>query len=123
MKIIEINSLENGSHKNQSGDFEHIPDGWAVIPDDMETPNFPFGDIEVKDEDIIVIEQINGEEVEKVIGTRKVVSKWSAKNIDMKPFPKFEESPEEKPTAQDDIDAMLVDHEYRLTLIELGVNE
>lgn len=28
-----------------------------------------------------------------------------------------------EPTAQDDIDAMLVDHEYRLTLLELGVTE
>ena len=27
------------------------------------------------------------------------------------------------PTAQDDNDAMLVDHEYRLTLLELGVTE
>lgn len=27
------------------------------------------------------------------------------------------------PTAQDDTDAMLVDHEYRLTLLELGVTE
>lgn len=30
---------------------------------------------------------------------------------------------EVEPTAQDDVDAMLVDHEYRLTLLELGVNE
>ena len=28
-----------------------------------------------------------------------------------------------EPTTQDDIDSMLVDHEYRLTLLELGVNE
>ena len=28
-----------------------------------------------------------------------------------------------KRTPQDDIDAMLVDHEYRLTLLELGVFE
>lgn len=26
-------------------------------------------------------------------------------------------------TPQDDVDAMLVDHEYRLTLLELGVSE
>lgn len=30
--------------------------------------------------------------------------------------------PEFEPSAQDDMDAMLVDHEYRLTLLELGVN-
>lgn len=28
---------------------------------------------------------------------------------------------EPEPTAQDDTDAMLVDHEYRITLLELGV--
>lgn len=28
-----------------------------------------------------------------------------------------------EPTAQDDTDAMLIDHEYRLTLLELGVSE
>lgn len=27
-----------------------------------------------------------------------------------------------EPSAEDDINAMLVDHEYRLTMIELGVN-
>ena len=122
MLIIEIDALENGSHRNQNGTFDVIPDGWAVLPDNMETPNFPFGDIEVKDEDIIVVDVIGEEEFEKVIGTRKVVTKWSAKNIDLAPFPKFEEPPEEKPTAQDDIDSMLIDHEYRLTLLELGVN-
>lgn len=29
--------------------------------------------------------------------------------------------PEREPTAQDDTDAMLVDHEYRLTMLELGL--
>ena len=28
-----------------------------------------------------------------------------------------------QPTAQDDADAMLIDHEYRLTLLELGITE
>lgn len=30
--------------------------------------------------------------------------------------------PEEDSTQQDDIDSMLVDHEYRLTLLELNLN-
>ena len=33
------------------------------------------------------------------------------------------ESMQEVPTEQEDIDAMLIDHEYRLTMLELGVNE
>lgn len=49
MTIIEIQSLSNGSHRNQTSDFETIPQGWAVVPDSIKTPNFPFGDIEVKE--------------------------------------------------------------------------
>ena len=36
-------------------------------------------------------------------------------------IPEPEPAPEPEPTAQEDNDAMLVDHEYRLTLVELGV--
>lgn len=31
--------------------------------------------------------------------------------------------PKPEPTAEDDTNAMIVDHEYRLTLLELGLNE
>lgn len=31
--------------------------------------------------------------------------------------------PKPEPTAEDDANAMIVDHEYRLTLLELGLNE
>lgn len=51
MKIIEITPLANGGHRNQTGNFKIIPEGYAVIPDDMETPNFPFGEIEVEEID------------------------------------------------------------------------
>ena len=47
MQIIEIASLENGAHRNQDGFIGDVPAGWAVIPDGMELPNFPFGDIAV----------------------------------------------------------------------------
>ena len=56
MKIIEINKLENGAHRNQN--FEiidsewELPEGWAVIPENMEMSNFPFGEVSV--------EEING---------------------------------------------------------------
>ena len=51
MKIIEILALSNGSHRNQTGDNLFIPEGWAVIPDDMETPNFPFGEVSAREID------------------------------------------------------------------------
>ena len=47
MQIIEITALENGAHRNQDGFIGDVPAGWAVIPDGMELPNFPFGDIAV----------------------------------------------------------------------------
>jgi hypothetical protein len=47
MKIIEIAPLENGAHRNQIGNFFSVPEGWAVVPADLETENFPFGDITV----------------------------------------------------------------------------
>lgn len=48
MRIVEIKARPNGGHRNQSGTFSKIPDGWAVIPDDMETKNFPFGEVTVE---------------------------------------------------------------------------
>jgi len=48
MRIIEITALDNGAHRNQTGTFSTVPDGWAVIPDSMETPNFPFGTFDVE---------------------------------------------------------------------------
>lgn len=68
-RIIEIKALDNGGHRNQTTiDITSIPEDWAVIPDEMETPNFPFGEVEIKDEDVI--------ENEQVVGTVKVVTKW-----------------------------------------------
>lgn len=52
MKIIEIKKFENGAHRNQIGDFDNIPEGFAVVPDDMELENFPFGEV--------TAEEVNG---------------------------------------------------------------
>lgn len=46
---IKIDALHNGAHENQLGQFELIPEGWALIPDDLELPEtFPFVDITVE---------------------------------------------------------------------------
>lgn len=50
MAIIELAALTNGAHRNQSFPG-FVPDGWAVIPDELETPNFPFGTVEVEEID------------------------------------------------------------------------
>ncbi len=64
MTIIEIQAMQNGAHRNQSGDIPIYIEGWAVVPDDMEMTNFPFGDIEV-------------EEIDGVM----TVTKWTARDI------------------------------------------
>lgn len=70
MRIIEIEPLENGGHRNQTGDIKVVPEGYAVIPDDMETPNFPFGEVETEDKDGVI-----------------TVTKWVAGTIPETPEP------------------------------------
>lgn len=51
MRIIEIEALENGAHRNQKVDGTiEVPAGWAVIHPDIDIPeSFPFIDITVED--------------------------------------------------------------------------
>lgn len=52
MHIIEIKALYNGAH-NQMNGFrgDAPPDGWAIIPDNMELPKtFPFVGVVVEEE-------------------------------------------------------------------------
>lgn len=52
MRIIEIAPLENGAHRNQNGGVSSVPEGWAVIHDDLAIPDtFPFVNIEVAEID------------------------------------------------------------------------
>ena len=50
MKIIEIIPLSNGAHRNQTvSGAVAVPDGWAVIPEDVPIPEtFPFVDLVVE---------------------------------------------------------------------------
>lgn len=44
-QMIEVVALDNGVHRNQTYNGK-LPDGWAIIPDDMEIPEtFPFVDV------------------------------------------------------------------------------
>ena len=55
MRIIEIISLQNGAHLNQTTNSDiQIPEGWALIPENIECENFPFGDVEVAEIDGII---------------------------------------------------------------------
>lgn len=72
MTIVEITALENGSHRNQTGVFNTIPDGWAVIPENIELKNFPFGEVQTK-----------------VINGVMTVTKWISGDMP-KPYPEME---------------------------------
>lgn len=48
--IIKLEPFENGAHANQSTVPEVIPDGWAVVPADLDVPDtFPFVSITAAD--------------------------------------------------------------------------
>lgn len=54
MKLIEIQALSNGAHRNQTGNFPAIPTGWAEIPADMAIPEtFPFVDLVVEGNQVV----------------------------------------------------------------------
>lgn len=87
MRIIEIQALPNGAHRNQTinGMLPTIPEGWAVVPDDMETGNFPFGEIEVEERDGV-----------------PTVTKWTPGTL-----PEPAPAAEPKPTTSEILDALL----------------
>lgn len=54
MRIIEIQTLTNGAHRNQTTTSTTIPTGWAEIPADLAIPEtFPFVDIQVEDGKVV----------------------------------------------------------------------
>lgn len=89
MKLIEITPLSNGAHRNQTGSFSTVPPGWAVVPDTMDTPNFPFGTITVDD------------------STPPVVTSWTAGEM-----PEPEPEPEPEPTTEERMAEL--EHENKL---------
>lgn len=54
MRIIEIQALHNGAHRNQTTTSTTIPKGWAEIPEGMAIPEtYPFVDLVVKDGKVV----------------------------------------------------------------------
>ena len=110
MRLIEIAKLPNGAHNNQtiSIPLRTIPEGWAVIPEDMVCENFPFGEVtaeylsrEVTDQ--IVDDEGNvTEETFVVTDDFLTVTKWVAGEI-----PEPEPMPEAEPTMKEILGALL----------------
>lgn len=104
MTIVKILKREDGGHSNQTmysmtPAIFPVPDGYCLVPDTMlPLENFPYGDLEA-------------EEIDGVM----TLTKWTAEELPPEPEPQ-----PPVPSEQDDINAMLVDHELRLSLLELG---
>lgn len=97
MRIIKIAAEANGAHRNQSGGTVKVPEGWAVIPNEiLLPPSFPFVDIEVEGQ--TVISMTEGEKPET-------------------------DSTTVMETERDAQDSYMIDTEYRMTLLELGLYE
>ena len=86
MKAIKILADSKGGHCSQECNIPFpLLEGWAIIPDDMKTPNFPYGEIEV-------------EEIDGVM----TVTKWTAGVI-----PEPEPTHESEPTAEEKLNALV----------------
>ena len=84
MTIIEITALPNGAHRNQTvSGAVMVPDGWAALPDGMDTPNFPFGEVTVND------------------AAPPVVTSWTAGEL-----PEPEPEPDPQPTTEERVAAL-----------------
>lgn len=67
----------------------------------------------------------DGEVVNTIVADESFVDSYCAKNgytYEEEILPEPEPAPSE-PTEEEDTSAMLIDHEYRLTLLELGLSE
>lgn len=54
MRIVEIQALDNGAHRNQTTTSTTIPTGWAEIPADVAIPEtFPFVDLVVEGNQVV----------------------------------------------------------------------
>lgn len=83
------------------------------LPDDFPTP--VSGEIVLCADDGFVLRTDNTADYLRQTFENGVLTLTNA------PEPEPVEPSEPEPTPQDDADAMLVDHEYRITLLELGV--
>ena len=102
MTIIEIKANEYGGHDNNTAEGFDVPDGWAVLPENVGTPetleNFPFGDITVDDG-----------------GAPPIVTSWTPGDIPPEPDP----DPEPAPRSEVDILRANIDYLSMMTGIDI----
>ena len=115
MRIVKIEPFENGGHDNQESGRMTAELAPAVIPETLEVPEtFPFVTLETE-EKTYYKEKRTPEGTEREPYTAMTVTAMTAGAVPSAPTP--------EPSEEDDAAAMLVDYEYRLTLMELGLTE
>lgn len=109
MYIIAKEASSNGGRPPlQHWEHKFLPEGFAFCPDefyDIFYSTSPAGFVNITVNDDIVTSM------------SVATDKLDAYNME---HPIVDEEPMTSP--QDDIDAMMIDHEYRLTLLELGIS-
>lgn len=81
MMAIKLLPCGNGAHENamMSITLEAVPDGWALVSEDLETPaTFPFVKNLVQDEDGTVISWETDQEAYNVPLLRNLIHYWTA---------------------------------------------
>lgn len=107
MYIIKLKPYENGGRPSlQTWGGKIAPDGYALCADEFHGVFYstsPAGFVNIAVEDGMVTEMtVNQEALDAYVVSIPTKT-------------------EEDPSVQDDIDAMLVDQEYRITMLELGI--
>lgn len=142
MKLVYINPNPSGAYPGiQEGNFSGVPEGMAVWPDTLPTDDFysynGFVSLTVEELTIITGQETvvipaaeeGGESTTEIRNVTVVIPTVTACTPNTEAWEAWQASlPDpvetvDEPTAQDDTDAMLVDHEYRITLLELGVSD
>lgn len=146
MHIICLTPLAEGIYNDHCTDsISSPPEGWAYIPEDFPLPaTFPrLGSLRAEEltytrevevgKEVTKTREVPGwdmdgnlttveeeyTEVEMVTETRE----YTMMTVTEMTEGTLPEPVEPEPTEEDDTSAMLVDHEYRLTLLELGLTE
>ena len=111
MKIVSKTPSADAYPPILSVDYPAVPEGFALWPEELSTDDFYTYNGFVK----LTIR--SRQKVPTVISCEPNVEAWEAWKASLPP------APEPEPDPQDDTDQMLVDHELRITLLELGVTE
>lgn len=111
MKLIRKEPNPSGAYPPiQEAGFAAVPAGMAIVPADLDDAVF-------YENNGFVTLTLDGDVVTAMAANAEARAAWLAS------LPVTEPAAEPAPAEEEDRDAMLVDHEYRLTLLELGVAE